>query len=443
MYSSSEHLLLEVARLLTPAPGLGGTVSLVALGIITCLLQSAGIASLACGFRLKLRPTLLLAAALWLVMADAAFFDTYASPYSEGATLTGVLLVAAGLIYLRRGPLSLCLGLALVAAGGYLACLSKEQYDLLAIPVCIAVVAISARGRGLARFWHPRTVAATAVAAVIGVSSLLYAYDDATSPYATLLHQEQIVQMIFVDLITPQHGLAANEADLHALGLPASWASYAGDGFFAPHSVYHDPLYARYASKLTDTNLAGFLLSHPVALIRTGQLAADSALQFRAFLGSYSPAAGHPPGTLEDRVAVVSSLVSAIPAGLGLLWLIPLWAVMAALGWWTLRLRRGLGGWQADCGCLVLMLTGCAVAAFVPAAFFAGVVRHMTGANLATALAFVFSAVLLCSLVRHGIASAEPESEPEPEHEHEHKPVPGVRVPAQPTAPAAAHPAWR
>ena len=60
-------------------------------------------------------------------MADAAFFDTYASPYSEGATLTGLLLVTAGLLYLGRGPLGLAFGLLLCAAGGTSRCSPKSS----------------------------------------------------------------------------------------------------------------------------------------------------------------------------------------------------------------------------------------------------------------------------------------------------------------------------
>lgn len=411
VYSSSEHLLLVLAGWLTPVLGLPGTINLIALGLITCVLAAAGIASLACGLRLQVRGTLLVAAALWLVMADAAFFDTWASPYSEGATLTGLLLAAAGLLYLGRGRLGFAFGLLLAGAGGYLACLSKEQYYLLAVPVCVALVVASARrtGHGLARFLTVRTAAATVVAGGLAVASLAYAYDDATSPYTTLLHQEQIVQMIFVGVITPQNGQAANEADLRALGLPASWVSYAGDGFWSPHTVYHDPLYARYASKLTDTNLAAFLLTHPVQAAETGQLAADYALAFRTDLGSYAPSAGHPAGALENRVAVLSGIVGAIPAGLGLFWLLPLWAAMAAMAVWSLRIGRHFAAWRRDTAYVILLLVGCAIAAFIPAAFFAGVeTRHMLGMNLATALAFVVSAILLCSLIGRGISAAEP-----------------------------------
>jgi hypothetical protein len=413
VYASSQHLLLVAARALTPLLGLSGTVSLIALGIVTCALQSAGIASMACGLRLSMRNTLLVAVALWLVLADAAFFDTYASPYSEGATLTGLVLVAAGVLYLRRRPLGLAFGLLLCGTGGYLAILSKEQYLPLAIPICIAILLVSAdrTRRGLARMLTRRTAAAGLVTGLLAVATIGYAHADATSPYGLLLHQEQVVDVIFDDIVNGHDNAVA---DLHALGLPASWAKYAGDGFWATPSVYHDPLYSRYADKLTDTNLAHFLLTHPADLIGIGQQSADDALMLRvSYLGNYDPAAGHPTGTLENRITVLSGIVQAVPSGLGLFWLIPLWSAMAAMALWTLRRTRRIPGWHRDASFGILLLAGCAVAAFVPAAYFAGVetTRHMLGMNLATALACVLAGCLFCSMIRSGIVDSGQEGQ--------------------------------
>jgi len=134
-YPSSELVPLEAARLLTPVLGLPGTLNLVALGVVMCVLTSAGIASLATGLRLRLWARLLVAAAVWLIMADAAFFDVDASPFSEPAALIGLLLVAAGVVYLGRGWRETVFGLALAGSGGFLAVLSKEQYLILAAPI--------------------------------------------------------------------------------------------------------------------------------------------------------------------------------------------------------------------------------------------------------------------------------------------------------------------
>jgi hypothetical protein len=410
IYSSSQHLLLDLARLLTPVLGLSGTLNLVALGLIVCIIQSGGIASLACGLRVGPRGRLAAAAAAWLIMADAAFFGTYASPLSEGATLTGLLLVAAGVLYLGRSRLPFLFGLLLAGAGGYLAIMSKEQYMPVAIPICVVLILASAdrHGRpGLARFLTPRTAAAGVVTGALAISVLAYEHDNAASAYVQQGHQQQVVDVIFNGiLVVDRHDAAA---DLRQLGLPASWAKYAGTGYWSSGSVVYNPLYPRYEAKLNDSNLVDFELTHPLITLEIGQQAADQALALRVpYLGSYSPSAGHPPGALESRVSVVSSLVEDIPSGFGLFWLVPLWLVMGVIAWLGIRPGRRSRPWHRDCGFAVLLLVGCAMAAFVPAAFFDAeeTTRHMLGTNLATALAFALSAALLVGMVRQGLADS-------------------------------------
>jgi hypothetical protein len=400
-YPSSELLPLEVARLLTPVLRLPGTLNLIALGLLMCLLTAVGIASLATGLRLPLWAQLLVAAAVWLIMADAAFFDTDASPFSEPAALVGLLLVAAGIVYLGRGWRETLAGLALAGPGGFLAILSKEQYLILAAPICLALVLAAAdRSSGLdgrlGRFRTRQASAALAVALILAVLSGGYLLWDRTSPYAARLHHVQAVDMIFDDIVD---GHDNARADLRALGLPASWARYAGDYYWDTTSVRNDPLYQRYEDRLTDGNITHFLLTHPGRIISIGQQAAVFAQQFRVTtLGDYPPSAGHPPGTPESRVTVVTWLMGRLPAGLGLAWYLPLWAAMTALAAAALARRRR--PWHRGAAALVLCMTGCAVVAFIPPAYFAGIstTRHMVGMNLATALAFVVSVTLAASI---------------------------------------------
>jgi hypothetical protein len=393
-YPSSELVPLEVARLLTPVFRLPGTLNLIALGVLMCLLTAVGIASLATGLRLPLWGQLLVAAAVWLIMADAAFFDVDASPFSEPAALVGLLLVAAGLVYLGRGWRETLFGLALAGPGGFLAILSKEQYLILAAPICLTLVLAGADGSGgrgrLDRFRTRQAGAAIAVAAILAVLTGGYLLWDQTSPYAARLHHVQAVDMIFDDIVT---GHDNERADLRALGLPVSWAKYAGDYYWDTVSVRDSPLYPRYEDKLTDGNIVHFLLTHPGRAISIGQQAAVLAMQFRVTsLGDYPPSAGLAPGATESRVAVLTWLVRKLPAA-GLLWLIPLWAVMAAAALIALVRRRV--PWHRDGAILVLCMTGCAISAFIPPAYFAGIstTRHMVGMNLATALALVVSVV--------------------------------------------------
>jgi hypothetical protein len=55
---------------------------------------------------------------------------------------------------------------------------------------------------------------------------------------------------------------------------------------------------------------------------------------------------------------------------------------------------------------VVLCMTGCAFAAFIPPAYFAGIstTRHMVGTNLATALALLIGLALAASMVQQALA---------------------------------------
>lgn len=112
--------------MLTPVFGLSGTLNLIAVGVLWCALASVAIASLAVGLRIRLGAQLLVAAACWLIIADAAFFDVFAGPFSEPAALVGVMLVAAGV-----GP-----------------------WWLIPLWLVMAAVAVVALSWGRARAWH-------------------------------------------------------------------------------------------------------------------------------------------------------------------------------------------------------------------------------------------------------------------------------------------------
>ena len=256
LYSSSQHVLLVAARWLTPVLGLKGAVSLIALGVLTCALASVGIASLACGLAPAIRSRLTVAAALWLVMADAVFFDTFASPYSEGATLTGLLLVTAGLVYVGRGGLASAAGIVLAGAGGYLVVLSKEEYVALVVPVGAGLLlaalvrrrrregpAVEA-GEGLAggrggRRLTGQLAAASLVAALLAAGAVAYARQDASAPYTRLLHQEQVVDVIFSDIVPKRIAVTQAGARLAGAGPAPSWQQYAGHDFWSRPSVYN------------------------------------------------------------------------------------------------------------------------------------------------------------------------------------------------------------
>ena len=406
-YPSSQLVPLEIARLLTPLFGLPGALNMIALGVLMCVLASVGIASLASGLRVRLWAKLLIAAVTWVIVADSAFFDVFAGPFSEPAALVGLLLIAGGVVYLRRGWRLTVFGLVLAGGGGALAILSKEQYLVFAAPVCLTLVLATAqpgRWRDLSRFRTREARAGIFVSATLAVLTALYMAWDYTSHYAQRLHYIQAVDMIFTDIVTNKRNARPG---LRALGLPQSWAKYAGHYYWDTGSVRNNPLFSRYIGKLNDLNLGRYLFTHPGTALHIGQSAAIQAQLVRVTaLGDYAPSAGHPRGAKESRVIVFTWLMHLLPAHAGLLLYVPIWVAMIliaslALGW----SRRQ--PWNRDGAVLVLCMTGCAVTGFVPPAFFAGIstTRHMVGMNLATALAFTIAVGLATSMIRQAAAS--------------------------------------
>ena len=397
-YPSAALLPLEIGRGLTPLFGLPGDLNLIAVAVLYCVLAALAIASLAVGLRIRWWAQVLVAAATTVLIADSAFFDVFGGPFSEPAALVGLLLVAAGVVYLGRGGRGTVVGLVLAGAGGFLAILSKEQYLVLAAPICLALV-LATMGRGRRRFRTREAAAGLLVAAALAVCAGGYWAWDATSSYGQRLHHIQAVDMIFTDIVTSR---PAAPAQLRALGLPASWARYAGDYYWDTRSVRFSPLYRRYENKLTDGNITRYLLTHPGAIAGVGQVSAEFAQQFRiTALGDYPVSAGHPKGAYESRVVVFTWLFRHLPPGLGLWLYAPLWILMTALAGVALTAGRRRP-WHRDGAVLILCLTGCAVVAFVPPAYFAGIstTRHMVGMNLATVLAFIVSVPLAVSLLQ-------------------------------------------
>src|SRR5215470_3258522 len=391
-YPTSEILPLELSRGLTRLLGLPGTINLIALGLIFCAVAATGITALATGLRVRPWAQLVIAAVLWLIIADAAFFDVFASPFEEPAALTGLLLFAAGLVYLGRGWRSTVSGLALAGVGGIAVVLSKEQYLILALPVCATLILASApRGtRGWRRYLTRQTYAATAVAALIALLAGAYAVWSIPSWAAQRLQHLQTVDVVFMSIVSRHDD--HKRADLRDLHLPPSWARYAGKFYWAPGSVRTNPLFDRYKPEFTDANVVHFLLTHPGRIWSIGNNAAIDANLVRVnTLGDYPPGSGHPPGAWESRVTVVSWLTRHLSGNAGLGFLLPLWAAMLAVGLIALR-RRPSQPWQRDAAVLVLCMNTCALLAFIPPAFFDGIstTRHMVGENLATDLALTF-----------------------------------------------------
>jgi hypothetical protein len=404
-YVTSELAPLILARVLTPVLALRGTLSLVALGVIMCVIASVAIASLATGLRIRPWAQVLVAAAIWLIVADSAFFDVFASPYSEPAAIVGLLLVAAGLLYLGRDRRASLRGLALAGTGGFLTVLAKEQYVFLAVPICLTLILASTRrddGPGLSRLRTRQVATAAAVAGVLAVTAAAYQVWNAHSPYGIRTQPMRAVDTIFEHIVSP--GDKTKAADLRALGLPTSWSKYAGTFYWGPRSVRTNPLYHRYEPKLTDSHLALYFLSHPGRAISVGNQAATEGLRVRVtYIGDYSLQAGRPLGAVDSRELAFTWLAQRLPPPFGLLWLVLLWLTTASVALIALRRRRM--PWHRDGAVVVLCMTGCAVMAFIPPAYFDGIesARHMAVMSLCLALAFSMTVALAASMIYHGV----------------------------------------
>jgi len=403
-YVTSELAPLLVARVITPVLGLHGTLNLIALGVVICAIASVAIASLATGLRIRPWAQLLVAAVIWLIVADSTFFDVFASPYSEPAAIVGVLLVAAGVLYLGQDQRLSFRGIAMAGTGGFLVVLAKEQYVLLAVPICLTLVLASTSrgGRGLQRFRTRQATAAVAVAGVLAVTAAAYQVWNMHSPYGVRTQPMRAVDTIFEHIVNPADKTKA--ADLRALGMPVSWSKYAGTYYWGPRSVRSDPLYRRYEPKLTDGHMAAYFLTHPSKFISVGNQAATEGLRIHfTYIGDYSPYAGHPLGAIDSRELVFSWLAQRLPPHYGLLWLVLLWLGTASVA--VVALRRKRMPWHRDCAVAVLCMTGCAAVGFVPPAFFDGIesARHMAVINLCLGLAFAMAVALAASMIYHSV----------------------------------------
>jgi hypothetical protein len=427
VYLTSELVPLELARLLTPVFGVSGTLNLIALGVLMCVIASVAIASLATGLRIRPWAQILMAAVLWVIVADAAFFDLFASPFSEPAALVGLLLVAAGLVYLGRDRAASVRGLTLAGIGGFLVVLAKEEYLFLGVPIALAVVLASTRrddGPGLRRFRAPQAKAALTLAAALLFSAAVFQLANMNGSYGKRTEPMRAVDTIFQHIVTRND--EAKAADLRALGLPAAWSKYAGSFYWAGHSVRDSPLYPRYEPKLTDARMAYYFVTHPGRIITVGEQAARLGLRVRVTtLGDYPPSAGHRPGAVESRVIVFTWLAQRLPPGHALLWLVLLWLGMVAVAL-TALLRRRVP-WHRDAAVVALCMTGCAIIGFIPPAYFDGIstARHMAVMNLALALAFAMSVALIVSMIYHGVARALRGSRPGPRPRTVAPPAPG------------------
>lgn len=403
-YRSSQVAVLYAGRALTRVLGLPGYLDLRAVGIVCCLLIGAAVGLIYRVARLRHRYRLLICAAIVAVVADTVFIDYAVSPFSEIASIIGLLYLLAGVLLVagpsRRRRLA---GLAVTGASGLFLATAKTQNVPLLLPLAVVLLAPAvpvpvARLGGLDRRLRLRLTGLVTVAVVaVGAFAVAGNEDKRTTQLGT-------ADFVSVTLLPTS---AHPERDLAELGGPAWLADYSGSpAWCAPITLQNGAAYRAYNKNLSHHRILGFFLNHPMRLLPVLNQAASYFYKPRptatlcapgpngrnvmveAPLGNYTRIGNTPRALQDHRWSPVTDALGLLRgAGAGtllLLWLLPAAAVAAT------RRRRALRGVAMAVGVLLAV----AVTQFGASALADGIdtAKHLDLAVFATALAWVFAA---------------------------------------------------
>ena len=302
-YTSSEQLLMHIAKPLSHYWGYPGAFDLRALGLLFCIIVAFVFTVFAAALRGHLIVRLLICAALFVVVGDTAFAGYAISPYSELAGLVGILFVAAGAMHFGGGTRAKQGGLLLFTAGALLAVTSKTQAVTLIVPFAalLLVVRVPLSGLPLSRLhgrFAPRLL--PAVAALLIAASGVFTMQTQMKAFEPINRTE----MLFDGVLGHSSDPAQTAKDL---GLSQHWVKYKGIDWWKVDAPEKDPAWSTVKGKMTYGNIATYLVKHPgvTASITLGGFD-DFAAAHPDYLGSYPAKAGHRPGTLETRLTLYS-----------------------------------------------------------------------------------------------------------------------------------------
>ena len=381
-YVTSQEWFLRAAQLLGGLVGDEARLNLILLGIISCVLLAAALTVAVMALPLRPRRRLVAAAALWLVVADSAFFGYFASALSEAAAFVGIVLTVGGVLLMHRDGAWRYAGAAVTVAGGVVAVNAKAQTLLVLPPLLLVLLLVRRRER--LRPAH-LVLPVAAFTAVAGATYLMQSSGDAANEQWAEINA---YHAIFDSIVDGKHDTAA---DLTALGLPPSFERFSGTTWWMPTAGQHDPEYLRYRDRITRRNVLRYYRSHPGRTVQILHKAAKDMLTARSsYVGSFDERSGQPPKAQEHRVPVLSGVTGRLaPAGLYLV--LPLWLLIC---WQALRATRHHG---RELGLVCLFLVTAAVGQFLLAALGEGIegTKHQLVALFCTLLAAVFAGLSL------------------------------------------------
>ncbi|WP_194927863.1 glycan biosynthesis hexose transferase WsfD [Catenulispora pinisilvae] len=437
-YQSSQLLVLYAGRALTRVLGLPGYLDLRAVGIVCCLLIGTAVGLLYRIATLRHRYRLLLCAAVVAVVGDTVFIDYAVSPFSEIASVIGLLYVAVGVLMLagpgRRRRLA---GIAVTGVSGLFLATAKTQNVSAVLPLALLLLLPAvpmpvpsrpARLAGLARLAGMRGLARLAGRVRLPaldrrlrhrLTGLVAVVVMAVGAFAVSGNEDkrtaQLTEANFV-VVTLLSTSAHPERDVAEFGAPSWLADYAGaPPWCAPTTLQDSAAYQKFTKGLSHQRILGFFLDHRTRLLPVLNRVAGYFYEPRPTatlcgpgphgtqvivlprLGNYTHLAHTPRGLQDHRWSPVTDALGLLRgsglATLLLLWLLPAAAVTAT------RRRRALRG----VGAVLALLLVVALTQFGESAFADGIdtAKHLDLAVLATALAWVFAAVeVLAALTR-------------------------------------------
>lgn len=424
-YRSSQLVLLYAGRVLTRVLGLASYLDLRAVGLVCCVLIGAAVGLLYRFVRLRHRYRLVLCAAVVLVIADTVFIDYAISPFSEIASIIGLLYVAVGVVMLAGpGRRAQWAGLVLTGVAGVFFATAKTQNYPAVLPLAVVLLMPAlpipvARLRGIDRRLRHRLAGLATVAVLVVAAAVVSGNEDQKTAQLTGAN------FVTVTLLpTGSHPLR----DVEELGGPVWLADYSGaPPWCAPWKLQNSATYKDFAKSLSHKKILGFLLRHPGRVLPVMNNVAEYFYVPRATstlcapgpnntqrmvtprLGNYTRIGHTPRGLLDKRWVPVTDAVGLLRGG-GLATLLVLW-LLPGLGVFATRRRRAMRG----AGTLVTLLVTVAVAQFVASAFADGIdtAKHLNLAVFATALAWVFAAVevLVALITRRGAPTADAAAE--------------------------------
>lgn len=391
-YVSSQTWLQQAAQWVGHRLGSSAGLDLYVLGALSCVLAAGAITLLAASLPLSTPLRLLAAGAGLLVLTDSAFFGWFVSVLSEGSAFLGITLLAGGLLALQRADRWRFAGAALTCAGAVIAVNAKAQ-TLLLLPLVALALVLARRtgGSALARWSLP--VGILAVATTFTVS-----FQQSGNPAGQEYEQINAYHSVFNSIVRPDHAAA----DLAEFGLPPSFAQYQGTSWWGERPAAHtDPLWGEYQDRINRDAVLRYYAAHPIRTVEILHDGAKDMLSARPEnIGSYPQSSGEPAMAQEFRVPLLSGATRLV-APLGMMALLPLWALTAAAVASSWRRERPLS-------VVVGFLLFAAVSQHAVAALGEGIegVKHQVVALFCTLLAALLAAVLRWA-TRTSVATGE------------------------------------